>query len=163
MNTTCCNNICFSFCFCPIIISQGSPDTEIPTLPTKKKAVLEAANRSNEHRRREPLGDPGARSPGKKFKICASNMPFPAFWDHKWTQTLHKVEAIQRIATRAFHNLFEIFQKVPLNFSKSCSTVARKNQTFFWSDAKTCKLYNKSKISKHSSSVQFCGVTSVAK
>ena len=76
MNTTCCNNISFSFCFCPIIIY---PDTEISTLPTEKKAVLEAANRSNERRRREPLGDPGARSPEKNFKICASKMPFPTF------------------------------------------------------------------------------------
>ena len=64
---------------------------------------------------------------------------------------------------RAFHKLLEIFQKVSRNFSKSfskvalktiksafcqesCPKVARKKQNLFWSDAKICKLYNKSKI-----------------
>ena len=32
---------------------------------------------------------PGACSSAKNFKICVSKMPFPAFWDHEWTQTLH--------------------------------------------------------------------------
>ena len=61
-----------------------------------------------------------------------------------------------RVCPWAFHKLLEIFQKVSRNFSKSfpkvaqktiksCSKVARKNKTFFWSDAKICKLYNKSK------------------
>ena len=63
---------------------------------------------------------------------------------------------------RAFHKLLEIFQKVSRNFSKSCSNVAqknnqkllfvtkvaRKNKNFLWSDAKICKLYNRSKISR---------------
>ena len=67
MNTTCFNNICFSFCFCSIIISQGSPDTEIPALRTEQKAVLEAAYRSNERRRCEPLGGSGGTFPRKKI------------------------------------------------------------------------------------------------
>ena len=69
---------------------------------------------------------------------------------------------------RAF---LEIFQNAR-NLSKSCSKVAQtennqkllfvtkvaqklleKNKNVFWSDAKMCKLYNKSKISKH-----FCAV-----
>ena len=71
---------------------------------------------------------------------------------------------------RAFHMLLEILQKVSRYFSKSCSNVAqkqsevafcnescskvaRKDKNFFWSDAKICKLYNKSKISKH-----FCAI-----
>ena len=37
--------------------------------------------------------------------------------------------------------------------NESCSKVARKDKNFFWSDAKICKLYNKSKISKH-----FCAI-----
>ena len=64
----------------------------------------------------------------------------------------------------AFHKLLEIFQKVSRKQSQkvsqtllkkqtskdafcneSCSKVARKNKTFFWSDAKICKLYNKGK------------------
>ena len=32
---------------------------------------------------------PGACSSAKNFQICVSKMPFPAFWDHEWTQTLH--------------------------------------------------------------------------
>ena len=57
------------------------------------------------------------------------------------------------VMTKAFHKLLAIFQKVSRNFSK------RKN--FFGPDAKICKSYNRSKISKH-----FCaifGVKSVAK
>jgi len=54
---------------------------------------------------------------------------------------------------RAFHMLLEIFQKVSRYFSKSCSNVAEKNKNFVWSDAKICKLYDKSKISKH-----FCAI-----
>ena len=73
---------------------------------------------------------------------------------------------------RAFHKLLEIFQKAAPNFLKSCSKVAQKTinsflvfvsnvaqklfektKTFFWSDAKICKLYNKCKISKH-----FCAI-----
>ena len=38
-------------------------------------------------------------------------------------------------------------------YNESCSKVARKDKNFFWSDAKICKLYNKSKISKH-----FCAI-----
>ena len=38
-------------------------------------------------------------------------------------------------------------------YNESCSKFARKNKTFFWSGAKICKLYNKSKISKH-----FCAI-----
>ena len=72
-----------------------------------------------------------------------SKIPFPAFWDHKWTQTLHKVEAIQCIATRAFHKLLEIFQ-----ISQKVAQKLPKNKDFFWSDAKIYILYNKSKISK---------------
>ena len=62
---------------------------------------------------------------------------------------------------RTFHKLLEISQKAARNFSKSCSKVAQKSQkllfvhvrnesfpSFIWSDAKICKLYNKSKISK---------------
>ena len=55
--------------------------------------------------------------------------------------------------------LLEIFQTVSRNFSKSCSKnnqkllfvtkVAGRNKSFFRSDAKICKLYNKSTISKH--------------
>ena len=69
-------------------------------------------------------------------------------------------------AAKAFHKLLKIFQKVSGNFSKSCSKVtkrqskvafcnescskvARKNKNVFCSEAKICKLYNKSKISKH--------------
>ena len=37
--------------------------------------------------------------------------------------------------------------------NESCSKVSRKNKNFVWSDAKICKLYNKSKISKH-----FCAI-----
>ena len=37
--------------------------------------------------------------------------------------------------------------------NESCPKVARKNKNFFWSGAKICKLYNKSKISKH-----FCAI-----
>ena len=83
---------------------------------------------------------------------------------------------------RAFQKLLEISQKVARNLSKSCSKVAPKKSkaafcyescskllqtkkpkilllsSFIWSDAKICKLYSKSKISKH-----FCGVTSVFK
>ena len=73
---------------------------------------------------------------------------------------------------KAFHKLLEIFQKVSRNFSKSCSKVAKKkqskvalginescskvaqkNKNEFWSDAKKCNFYNKSKISKH-----FCAI-----
>ena len=73
---------------------------------------------------------------------------------------------------KAFHKLLEIFQKVSPSFSKvaqkllkkkqskvalcineSCSKVAQKNKNEFWSDAKKCNLYNKSKISKH-----FCAI-----
>ena len=75
---------------------------------------------------------------------------------------------------RAFHTLLEIFQNVSRNLKKllkkqpnvalcneKCSKVARKSKNFFWSDAKICKLYNKSKIVNIF--VQFCGVISVAK
>ena len=48
-----------------------------------------------------------------------------------------------------FKKFLEIFQNVSRNFSKGCSKVALKNKNFFGSDAKICKLYNKSKISKH--------------
>ena len=73
---------------------------------------------------------------------------------------------------KAFHKLLEIFQKVSPSFSKSCSKVAKKkqskvalginescskvaqkNKNEFWSDAKKCNFYNKSKISKH-----FCAI-----
>ena len=33
-------------------------------------------------------------SPMKNFKLCASK----TFWDHKWSQTLHKVEIVQFIS-----------------------------------------------------------------
>ena len=67
---------------------------------------------------------------------------------------------------RALHKLLKIFQTVSRNLSKSCSKVAKKqskvafchescskvagrNKSCFRSDAKICKLYNKSTISKH--------------
>ena len=43
--------------------------------------------------------------------------------------------------------------KVALCINESCSKVAQKNKNEFWSDAKKCNLYNKSKISKH-----FCAI-----
>ena len=65
---------------------------------------------------------------------------------------------------RAFHKLLEIFQTVSRDFSRSCSKnnqkllfvtkvaqkLLEKKKTSLWSGAKICKLYNKSKISKHS-------------
>ena len=62
---------------------------------------------------------------------------------------------------KAFHKLLEIFQKVSRNFSKRCSKVAKKKTIKSCSKkqkrvlvyAKKCKLYKKSKISKH-----FCAI-----
>ena len=57
---------------------------------------------------------------------------------------------------RAFHMLLEMLLKKQSEVAfcnESCSKVARKDENFFWSDAKICKLYNKSKISKH-----FCAI-----
>ena len=34
-----------------------------------------------------------------------------------------------------------------------CSKIARKNENFFWSEAKMCTLYNENKISKN-----FCAI-----
>ena len=70
----------------------------------------------------------------------------------------------------------EIFQKVSRNFSKSCSKndqkllfvtkvaqkLLEKNKNFFCSDVSACKLYNKSKISKHLLAI-WGRITSVAK
>ena len=163
INTTCFNNICFSFCFCPIIISQGSTDIEIPTLPTKKRAVLEAANRFNECRRYVPL-----RCLFLHFETTNERKPCT-----KSRQSSVLPLGLSTTCSRFFKKFLLISQKVAQKLLKkqskvtfcneSCSKVARKNKTLVCSDAKTCKLYNKSKISKHSSSVQFCGVTSVAK
>ena len=113
------------------------PFSEIPALTTKTRRFQEpiiiimgfwrfSAQHSRVHDRRrcEPLGRSGGMLPWEKFKICASKMSFPAFWDHsqwkmveffsytshwinirstrkssatachKWIQTLHKVEVI---------------------------------------------------------------------
>ena len=73
---------------------------------------------------------------------------------------------LYRNIIRAFHKLLEIFQNVSRNFLRSCSKVAQntikscffkrkllEKTKLFWSGAKICKLYNKSKISKH-----FCAI-----
>jgi len=75
------------------------------------------------------------------------------------------------IQPRAFHKLPEIFQRVsPLFLKKVLESCLKNNQKLlfvtkvaqklfhktkssFWSEAKRCKLYNKSKISKH-----FCAI-----
>ena len=56
-----------------------------------------------------------------------------------------------------FKKFLEIFQNVSSNFSKSCSKVPLKSKNFFGSDAKICKLYNKSKICKH-----FCAILTLS-
>ena len=66
-------------------------------------------------------------------------------------------------AARDFSKRFPYFSKKLLKKQTKVpqKLLEKKQKTFFWSDAKICNLYNKSKISKHF--VQFCGVTSVAK
>ena len=80
---------------------------------------------------------------------------------------------------KAFHKLFEIFQKVSRNFSKRCSKVAKKsNQKFLFALTKVAqKLLKKAKtfglmlknancttkVRFLSIFVRFCGVASVAK
>ena len=60
------------------------PVSEIPALTTKRRRF--SAQHSHAHDRcslSEPLGRSGGHAaPGKKFKLFASKMPFPAFWDH---------------------------------------------------------------------------------
>ena len=58
-------------------------------------------------------------------------MPFPAFWDHKWTQTLLKVEVILCIATRTFHKLLEISKKFLLISQKVAQKLLEKYKSFY--------------------------------
>ena len=68
---------------------------------------------------------------------------------HKLLESLQKVSGIsQKVAQKSLKK-----QSKVAFCNESCSKVARKNKTCFGSDAKICKLYNKSKISKH-----FCAI-----
>ena len=60
------------------------PVSVIPALTTKRQFTTQHS-RAHDHRSCEPLGRSGGMLPReKKIKICASKMPFPAFWDHNW-------------------------------------------------------------------------------
>ena len=47
----------------------------------------------------------------------------------------------------------EFLKKLLKSYSKNNQKLLENTETFFWSDAKICKLYDKSKISKH-----FCAI-----
>ena len=71
--------------FCVVIYSVS----EIPTQSTKKGRFKDRHSCSHEQWRLEPLAPP--------WKIL-SYVPLKTFWDHKWSQTLHKVEIVQFIS-----------------------------------------------------------------
>ena len=60
------------------------------------------------------------------------------------------------MSPRISQNVAQTFFTKPFKVAfcnESCLKVARKDKTFFRSDAKICKLYKKGKISKH-----FCAI-----
>ena len=74
----------------------------------------------------------------------------PGFFSH--------VRYFLMVVDRAFHKLLQIFLNVSRNFFKKCPINNQKllfvtKVTKRKSDAKICKLYNQSKISKH-----FCSI-----